>query len=97
MQSRDEQKISKSHCLAAGRNTTQVDAKGNVKTMVFDAIGQLGTIQYADGSAVTFQYDAVNRRTLMQDSGGTTTYVYTDREFDGREHYRQPHDQCFRQ
>jgi YD repeat-containing protein len=47
--------------------------------MVYDSVGQLGTILYADGTAVTMQYDLLGRQTTMIDSGGTTTYTYTPR------------------
>ncbi len=64
---------------SAGKETTLIDAKGNIKTTTFDARNRPMTIQYADATRVTLQYDALSRRTTMVDSTGTTTYAYTDR------------------
>jgi YD repeat-containing protein len=56
-----------------------IDAMGNIKTLVFDAVGRVGTIQFADGTRVTLQYDPLGRLTTLVDSGGTTTNAFSER------------------
>lgn len=63
----------------AGRNTGRIDAKGHIKTMQYDAVGQLTTASYFDGTQLLFSYDKVGNQLTMNDSGGVTSYAYTAR------------------
>ena len=42
-----------------------------------DSLGNLTYVKYPVSPSVSFQYDALNRRTLMIDRMGTTVYAYT--------------------
>ena len=64
---------------AIGRVATQIDAKGQVKTMTYDPVGQTLETRYADGTIVSQMFDRIGRRTTMVDWAGATTYAFTPR------------------
>ena len=61
---------------AEGRLASRTDAKNQTTTYAYDPNGNLTNILYPDASAVVFAYDALNRKTAMTDSIGTTAYTY---------------------
>ena len=46
-------------------------------TYVYDADGQLTSAQLSTGELITYAYDADGNRTVVSDSGATTTYTTT--------------------
>jgi RHS repeat-associated protein len=62
----------------SGRPLSKVDPNGNTQTMSYDGLDRLLSIDYNLPSThdVSFTYDALGRRTQMQDGVGTTTYNY---------------------
>jgi RHS repeat-associated protein len=59
-----------------GNVVTVVDPNGTTNEFGYDATNREVSILYADGSAVSYVYDADGRRATMVDSHGTTMYAY---------------------
>lgn len=53
-----------------GVTTTLTDVKGNVTTYIYNALGQLIEIIYADGTTEEFGYDEEYNRIYFKDKGG---------------------------
>jgi RHS repeat-associated protein len=58
------------------RVTSTTDGKGQTTTYAYDALDRLTHVGFADGSAVTYRYDAGGRLVERADATGTTTYAY---------------------
>ena len=63
----------------AGRLLSDTDAKNQKTSYSYTSRGQVATITYADGSSVSYSYDALGNRASMTDSTGTTSYQYDPR------------------
>jgi len=61
-----------------GRVKTYTNGNGIVTTYTYDFAGNLTQTLASNGDKVSYTYDAVNRRTSMTDSTGTTFYDYDD-------------------
>lgn len=61
----------------AGNRTKRTDANGAITNYTYDAGYRLTTIAYPVGSVI-YGYDIADRRTSMQDSTGTTQYLYDE-------------------
>ena len=59
-----------------GNVLSQLDPKQQLTTFTRDAADQLSQVSYADGTRVSFTYDAEGRRASMLDATGTTTWTY---------------------
>ncbi len=58
---------------AIGRKLTMTTTEGTT-TYVYDASGQLTSVNLPDGGTLTYQYDAAGNRVAVHDGGTTTTY-----------------------
>jgi len=62
---------------ALNRVTTYADTQGNVIQYVYDAVGDLLSIEYPDGKIVSYAYDASNRLISVTDwANRVTSYTY---------------------
>ena len=55
---------------------TKTDRKGSTITYTYSPSGKLQTISYPDTSTVNYSYNLLDQLVSMQDSLGTTSYVY---------------------
>lgn len=61
---------------SSNRIASETDGNGNTTSYTYDGLGDITQISYADGSSVTYQYDADGNLSSMTDGSGTTTYQY---------------------
>ena len=59
-----------------GRLTNKLDPAGNATVFSYDANGNLASLKRGASAPFTFGYDALDRRTNMVDSVGTTAWRY---------------------